>query len=257
MLAEAYSAFLQYLQFILIFCGFVFLVATALFLRRVPDLYRSFRAGDWPLIQGRIETADIVGFARQYLARLGYSYSVEGVIFSGFFTQQFADEQDAWEYVDRVKGQKILIRCHPGRPETSAARSADQNTLSISSWKSFLAQLLGSGLIEPFTDFDPDGFKSSSSWPTIRGRVQPGKVTQKREAGLWYLIPTYTGEVGYSYSVEGHYYAESLTKTFLRENSARRFVDELSNKEVVVRYSPKQAKISRLRREDQAGVALA
>ena len=87
--------------------------------------------------------------------------------------------------------------------------------------------------------------------------MEPGKVTETRDAGLWYLISAYTGEVGYSYRVQGHYYAGSLSKTFLRENSARRFVDELNNKEVVVRYSPKQPRISRLRREDQAGVALA
>jgi Protein of unknown function (DUF3592) len=257
MLAEAYSVFLQYLQVVLAFCGFVLVVAIALFVLRLPSLYLSFRASNWLMTQGRIETAHVIGFARQYLVQLGYSYSVEGVIFSGFVTQQFADEQDAWEYVDQVKGQAIFVRYHPVNPAISAVRSADQTALAISSRRNLVAQLLGSDLIELFTHVDRDTFKSSRDWPTVRGRVESGKVTQKREAGLWYLISSYTGEVGYSYSVEGHYYAGSLSKTFFREDSARRFVEKLKDREVFVSYSPEQPRISRLRREDQAGALLA
>jgi hypothetical protein len=257
MLSYLYQVLLQYVWGVLFICGFVLLVAVALFLRRVPDFYRSFRAADWPLIQGRIETADVVGFARQYLIRLGYSYSVGGVIFSGFVTQQFGDEQHALDYVDQVKGQAILVRYHPRKPEASAARSADQNTLSMSSRKTFLSQLLGSDLIELITGLNREAFKSSLSWPTVRGRVESHRVSQKREAGVWYMIPTYTAEVGYSYAVEGHYYAGSLSKTFFRENSALQFVEEMQGQEVTVRYSPGSPGISRLRREDQAGVVFA
>ena len=257
MLAQAYSALLQYIQAILFACGFVVLVAIALFFRRLPGLYRSIGGRNWPITQGRVETAEMVAFAQQSVAQMGYSYSVEGAIYSGIFTQQFADEQDAWEYVDRVKGQSVVVRYHPRKLALSAVRSADQNALSISKRKSFLAQLVGNALIELFMHTDRDAAKSPDDWPTIRGRVESGKVTQKRDEDLWYLVSFYTGEIGYSYSVDGSYYAGSLFRTFFREDSARRFVEELKDREVIVRYSPKRPRISRLLREDQPGALLA
>jgi len=258
MVAEIYSVLAQYAQFFLTFCTFVLLVAIALFLRRVPGLYRSLRAGSWPMTQGRIETAKVVGFAQQSLVHLGYSYSVEGLIFSGYWTHQFADEQDAWEYVDFVKGRMIPVRYQAGEPAISAVRAADQSTLHSLNRKSFLAQLLGRTLTEFFTNSNSDGdsLKSPRDWPTTRGQVESGVVTQNREEGLWYLVSFYTSEIGYSYSVEGTYYAGHLKKTFFREESARRFVERLKGRDVIVRYSPKSPRISRLCREDQADTSL-
>ncbi len=258
MVAEIYTVLSQYAQFFLTFCAFVLLVAIALFLRRAPGLYRSLRAGSWPMTQGRIETAKVVGFAQQSLVQLGYSYSVEGSLFSGYWTHQFADEQDAWEYVDLVKGQIIPVRYQAGQPATSAVRAADQSTLHVSNRKSFLAQLLGRTLTEFFTNSnsDDDSFKSPRNWPTTRGQVESVAVTQNREEGLWYLVSFYTSEIGYSYSTEGTYYAGHLTKTFLREASARRFVERLKGRDVIVRYSPKSPRISRLCREDQTEKSL-
>lgn len=206
MLAQAYSALLQYLQVILIACAFVLLVAIALFLRRVPRLYRSLLAHNWPMTQGRVERGEVMAFAQQSVAQMGYSYSVGGAIYSGFFTQQFGDEQDAREYMDRVK---VVVRYHPGKSALSAVRSADQNALSIPNRKSFLAQLAGNVLIEHFTHTDRDAEKSSHDWPTIRGRVESGKVTRERDEDHWYLLSFHTGEIGYSYSVDGNYYAGS------------------------------------------------
>ena len=258
MVAEIYSLLAQYAQFILAFCAFALLVAIGLFLRRIPGLYRSLRAGSWPMTQARIETAKVIGFAQQSLVQLGYSYSVEGSVFSGYLTHQFADEQDAWEYVDLVKGQMIPMRYQAGQPALSAVRTADQSTLHVSNRKSFLAQLMGRTLAQLFTNSDSDGdqFKSPRDWPTIRGRVESGTVTQNREEDLWYLFSSYTSEIGYSYSVEGTYYAGHLTKTFFREESARRFVERLKDKEVIVRYSPKSPRISRLCREDQTDLSI-
>jgi hypothetical protein len=253
MVAAIYSLLAPYAQFILTFCAFALLVATALFLRRVPGLYRSLRAGSWPMTQGRIETRKVIGFAQQSLVQLGYSYSVEGSVFAGYLTHQFADEQDAWEYVDLVKGQMIPVRYQAGQPAISAVRTADQSALHVSNQKSFLAQLMGRTLTELFTNSNPDGdrFKSSRDWPTIQGRVESGSITQNREEDLWYLVSFYTGEIGYSYSVEGTYYAGHLTKTFFREDSARRFVERLKGRDVIVRYRPKSPRISRLCRGDQ------
>ena len=210
------------------------------------------------MTQGRVETAKVIGVAQQSLVQLGYSYTVEGSIFSGYLTHQFADEQDAWEYVDLVKGQMIPIRYHAGEPAISAVLTADQSVLHISNRKSFLAQLMGRTLTEFFTNADSDGerFKSPSDWPTIRSRVESGTVTQNREEGLWYLVSFYTSEIGYAYSGEGTYYAGHLTKTFFREESARRFVERLKDKGVIVRYSLKSPRISTLCRGDQTEISL-
>ena len=117
---------------------------------------------------------------------------------------------------------------------------------------------MGRTLTEFFTNSHSDGdrLKCAGDWPTIRGRVESGAVTQNREEGLWYLVSFYTSEIGYSYSVEGTYYAGHLTKTFFREESARKFVERLKGRDVIVRYSPKSARISRLRREDQTESSL-
>jgi hypothetical protein len=80
-------------------------------------------------------------------------------------------------------------------------------------------------------------------------------IAQNGEEGLWYLASSYTSEIGYSYSVEGTYYAGHLTKTFFREESARRFVERLKSRDVIVRYSPTSSRISRLCREDQTEIS--
>ena len=257
MVAEIYSLLAQYVQYILTFCAFVLLVAIALFLRRVPGMFRSLHAGNWPMTYGRIETAKVVGFAQQSLVQLGYSYPVEGSLFSGHLTHQFVDEQDAWDYVDRVKGQMIPVRYRAGQPTISAVRTADQNTLHISNRKSFLAQLMGRTLTELFRTSHSDGdrLKYAGDWPTIRGRVESGAVTRNGEEGLWYLVSSYTSEIGYSYSIDGTYYAGHLTKIFFRKGAARRFVERLKDRDVIVRYSPNSARVSRLCPEDQTEIS--
>jgi hypothetical protein len=76
------------------------------------------------------------------------------------------------DYVDQVKGETIFIRYPLKKPAMSAARFADQNALSLSCRKSFLAQLRNSDGIELLTDFDRESFQSSGAWPTVRGRVE-------------------------------------------------------------------------------------
>ena len=51
------------------------------------------------MVEGKIEALTVTTFAEQSLAQLAYSYLVDGERYSGYFTRQFADEQDAWDYV--------------------------------------------------------------------------------------------------------------------------------------------------------------
>ena len=65
------------------------------------------------------------------------------------------------------------------------------------------------------------------------------------------LLPHYTAEVSYSYSVAGGYYSGRIERSFFREGSAQKFVDNLKGRDVVVRYSPRSPEVSVLRKSDQ------
>ncbi len=113
--------------------GFIF------YRRRLPEWLRSLRADGWRTVQGSVETGDVtamrtavegnVRFLRRELARaiLGYSYKVDGNIYAGHYSKAFMDEQKAWDFVHAWKGQTLLVRCHPDRPEVSVVRLKEQS----------------------------------------------------------------------------------------------------------------------------------
>ena len=119
----------EYLRTVLWGCLFLTFVAGWLFLKRLPALFRSICAANWPMVQGDIESATVTAFAEQSLAQLGYSYRVEGERYSGYFSRQFADEQDAWDYIRPLREQTIFIRYRPANPCVSTVRTSDQNPL--------------------------------------------------------------------------------------------------------------------------------
>jgi hypothetical protein len=75
--------------------AFVVLAATWFLLKRLPGAIRSTLAKSWPSTDGRIETVNVRTLGEQALADLGYSYIAEGMRYSGYYAQQFADEQQA------------------------------------------------------------------------------------------------------------------------------------------------------------------
>jgi len=77
------------------------------------------------MVEGKIEAATVSVFAEQSLSELAYSYLVDGERYSGYFTRQFADEQDAWDYVHPLKGQAIFVRHKPSNPAVSSVRIVD------------------------------------------------------------------------------------------------------------------------------------
>ena len=119
----------QYLRDLVGITVFAALVAAGFLLRRLPGWFRSLRAANWPTTEGRIETVDVKAFGEQALAELGYSYLVEGNRYSGYYSQQFGDEQFAWNYVTALQGQFVFVRYKSGNPDVSALRSADQQSL--------------------------------------------------------------------------------------------------------------------------------
>ncbi|MGO9087085.1 MAG: hypothetical protein ACLQBK_17840 [Candidatus Sulfotelmatobacter sp.] len=118
----------QYFRDLAFMAAFVLLVTGWFFLKRLPGWMRSALAGNWPSTDGRIETADVKVFGEQALAELGYSYLVEGTRYSGYYSRQFADEQQAWDYVRGLQGRSVVVRHRQGNPAVSALRSGDQQS---------------------------------------------------------------------------------------------------------------------------------
>ena len=59
-----------------------------------------------------------------FLAELGYSYAVNAEYFSGHFRRDFALESDAWDYANRTRGTKAIVRYHPEHPDHSKLDTA-------------------------------------------------------------------------------------------------------------------------------------
>jgi Protein of unknown function (DUF3592) len=109
----------------------VALVAGWFLINRLPGWFHSLRARSWPLADGRIETGNVKEFGQQALGELGYSYFVEGNRYSGYFSWQFGDEQQAWDYVTKLKGQPVAVRYLRKNPDVSALRNADQSQTNL------------------------------------------------------------------------------------------------------------------------------
>jgi hypothetical protein len=119
---------LRNLAFILFW---VALVAVWFLINRLPGWLRSLRARGWPLADGRIETVNVKEFGQQALGELGYSHLVEGNRYSGYFSWQFGDEQQAWDYVTGLKGRPVAVRYMRKNPDVSALRNADQSQTDL------------------------------------------------------------------------------------------------------------------------------
>ncbi len=99
--------------------------------RQALNRIRERRAANWPLTDGEITTTEVKVIRAERgelaLAELGYSYRVNGEYHSGYYKQQFTDEQDAWTFADGIRGLSVVIRHKPGAPEVSVLREDDQS----------------------------------------------------------------------------------------------------------------------------------
>jgi hypothetical protein len=230
--------------------AFTLLVTASLFLRRLPALIRSIRGASWPTAHGKVESVKVETVAEQSIGEVAYSYLVEGERYAGYYSRQFADEQDGWDFLRPLKGQSIFVRYKPGRPDVSAIRTADQGPLFATDPPNFIGRLLSSSLIHPFDllDWRELGRFASGNWPVAKGKIELGTVTTKR---IYYLILIHTCEVGYSYSAGGEYYSGHFQRTFFRRSSANQFIESEKGKDVVVRYNPASPNICVMRMKDQ------
>jgi hypothetical protein len=123
--------------------AFLFVFGAIFYRRRLPEWLRSLHAEGWRIAQGSVETGDVTAmhtavdgnlrFLRApELARasLGYCYNVDGTFYSGHYSKAFMDEQKAWDFVHAWKGQTVMVRFHPDKPDVSVMRLNDQSCSS-------------------------------------------------------------------------------------------------------------------------------
>ncbi|MGA9544797.1 MAG: DUF3592 domain-containing protein [Candidatus Sulfotelmatobacter sp.] len=104
---------------------------TALAIRGLAWNYaKSLLAGGWTTNQGTIEFVSVeqrrTRYGSYYVARIDYSYSVNGEYFSGYLERVFIWESSADKFVVAMKGQSVFVRSNPDHPERSALLKEDQ-----------------------------------------------------------------------------------------------------------------------------------
>jgi hypothetical protein len=104
---------------------------TALAIRGLAWNYvKRLVAGGWTTGQGTIEFGSVeerrTRYGSYYVARIDYSYSVNGEYFSGYLERVFVWESSADKFVAAMKGHSVFVRSNPNHPERSALLKEDQ-----------------------------------------------------------------------------------------------------------------------------------
>jgi hypothetical protein len=99
-----YPLISQMLKDVVIALFLVLLVTICFSLKRFPLWFRSIRSAGWSSALGTVETATVSTFSEQSLGELTYSFTVIGERYAGHFSRQFADQQDAFDYVQPLMG---------------------------------------------------------------------------------------------------------------------------------------------------------
>jgi Protein of unknown function (DUF3592) len=110
----------------------VFLIAVVLLLIRslAWNQVKALLARGWLTFQGTVEFGSVevrrTRYKNYYVARIDYSYSVNGEYYSGYLERLFFWETSADKFVAAMKGQMVFVRSNPNRPERSALLKQDQ-----------------------------------------------------------------------------------------------------------------------------------
>jgi hypothetical protein len=98
--------------------------------------FRRQRAGGWPVADGHIESVEVskpsFSFTTKhgdYVAELGYSYSIAGTSHSGRYKREFPTEYEAEEFVRDLKGKPVAVHCNSTSPSNSALLEPDIDVL--------------------------------------------------------------------------------------------------------------------------------
>ena len=94
--------------------------------------WRSAKGRDWPSCQGHIESSKAYSHEQGVTVRIGYSYSVNGEYYAGYFEEAFYSDAPADRLTAALKeGQEVTIRYNPNRPEKSLLLEEDQPYLML------------------------------------------------------------------------------------------------------------------------------
>jgi hypothetical protein len=109
---------------------FIVVVAALLVRGLAWNQVKSLLARGWLTHQGTVEFGSVevrrTRYKNLYIARLDYSYSVNGDYFSGYLERLFFLEGSADKFVAAMKGQMVFVRSNPNHPERSAMLKQDQ-----------------------------------------------------------------------------------------------------------------------------------
>lgn len=114
-----------------IFTAILVIVAILLVIRGLAwNQVKALLARGWLTHQGTVEFGSVeerrTRYKNLYIARIDYSYSVNGEYYSGYMERLFFLESSADKFVAAMKGQMVFVRSNPNRPERSAMLKQDQ-----------------------------------------------------------------------------------------------------------------------------------
>jgi hypothetical protein len=114
-----------------VFPVLVLIAAIALLVRGLAwNQVKALLARGWLTHQGTVEFGSVeerrTRYKNLYIARIDYSYTVNGEYYSGYLERLFFLESSADRFVAAMKGQMIFVRSNPSRPERSALLKQDQ-----------------------------------------------------------------------------------------------------------------------------------
>ena len=101
------------------------------------------RANAWPVVSGHIESINVTqpkpktffgltlssNDSPVFQAAIAYSYRVDGNSYSGTKQREFAEEQEAWEYLRDLAGKTAEVHYNPSKPGTSYLSGASLQVL--------------------------------------------------------------------------------------------------------------------------------
>ena len=110
----------------------LFVLGLLLTIKRWPEWFRRARSARWPTVPGTIEGGEVStlrgrrrdsdGPIERATANLAYSYRLNDTYYSGYHIAVFDDEQEAWSFVDGLKGETVQVSYNPRRPDISVLR---------------------------------------------------------------------------------------------------------------------------------------
>lgn len=93
---------------------------------------RSSKGRDWPSCQGHVESSKTYSHQEGVTVRIGYSYSVNGEYYAGYFEEAFYSDAPADRLTAAFKeGQEVTIRYKSSKPDKSLLLEDDQPQLRL------------------------------------------------------------------------------------------------------------------------------